>query len=77
MDETPNDSGEFATSPGHSEPMVQRIEMVDAAAPTGTVAESGPPAGAGFGEIVRRPSVWGLFALIAFVLVVQVWLLFL
>lgn len=77
MDETPNDSGEFATSPGHSEPMVQRIEMVDAAAPTLTVAESRPPSGAGFGEIVRRPSVWGLFALIAFVLVVQVWLLFL
>ncbi|HET9659247.1 MAG TPA: hypothetical protein VFP05_02885 [Thermomicrobiales bacterium] len=79
MDETPNDSGVLPAS--------APVEL-DEMAPE--VVDEGRVAGSRWGETgirrlssdelraqIRRPAVWGLLVLIAVVIAVQVWLLFL
>ncbi|MGC4047608.1 MAG: hypothetical protein QM758_27760 [Armatimonas sp.] len=77
MDETPNDSGASANSPSDEAPAEQHIEPVELAPVAASTAVVHAPMSHKVGEIIRRPSVWGLLLLIAVVLVVQVWLLFL
>ena len=78
MDETPNDSGALLNSaPIPAEP----VDVPDSSdvPPASRWGETGIRrlSSEELRQEVRRPAVWGLLLLIAVVILVQVWLLFL
>jgi hypothetical protein len=82
MDETPNDSGASHASPTEDVSVIDEVIPAahDAVQPTAT-PENGsmapaPPRSEELRRQIRRPAVWGLLVMIAVVLIVQIWLLF-
>ncbi len=73
MDETPSDSGELPDSA--EDAVIHEDETGSAPAPM--MAPVAPSRTIEPGEQLRRPAVWGLLVLIAVVLALQVWLLYL
>ena len=82
MDQTPNDSGASNASPVEDVAVIDQAVFVvdDAVEPVATPEDSSMmPVLPGRDELrrqIRRPAVWGLLLLIAVVLIVQIWLLF-
>lgn len=77
MDETPNDSGASASDLETASSMAVESETIEPMPSAPSAGGFHLPSGEELGELVRRPAVWGLLLLIAVVLIVQIWLLFL
>lgn len=83
MDETPNDSGASNANPSEDVAVLDpAIPVADDAVQPAVTRENrsmaaGLPGRDELRKQLRRPGVWGLLLLIAVVLIVQIWLLFL
>ena len=73
MDETPSDSGDSPVDENGPVEPPQPIEFVEAS----PVIPEASWRSIDWAEQIRRPAIWGLLLLIAVVLAVQVWLLYL